>query len=288
MSITKNNILKKFLADSDYIYKNWKQVEIDNFFTKIFNRGTGPILFNTPIAKHLEPFWAPVLKHFEKTRRVITYERRESINTYLDAEDRARDIKIVLDYLGISRCDFVSHSSGAIATLHFALRYPEMVNSLILMNVAAYYSKWQKLQVKILSDKIAQLFPNFLALAWFLYYLAEKNTPEYEIHKYAFSQFRPFKKYMKYSLNHIILEHDIRGTLQTIKSPVLLINRNNDRIVSLADMEYLCKKLPNCYGLKKVIGGGHMFHYSHAQEIVRFMEEFYSELRNIENHSYGT
>lgn len=284
MSITKNNILKKFLTDSDYIYKNWRQTEIDNFSTKIFDKGSGPILFITPIAKHLEPFWVPILKHFEKTRRVITYERRESINTYLNAEDRTDDIKRVIDYLGISRCDFVSHSSGAIATLHFALRYPEIVNSLILMNVAAYYSKWQKLQVKILSDKIAQLLPDSLVLFWFLYYLSEKNTPEYEIHKYAFSQFRPLKKYMKYSLNHIILEHDIRSALQTINTPVLLVNRSDDRIVSMADMNYICKNLPNCYGLKKVTGGGHMFYYGHAQEIVKFMEEFYLELKNIKNH----
>lgn len=174
----KNNsqsaLMKKFLEDEKYIYGNWKELSIGDFNTKIFDRGSGPILFQTPIAQHLEPFWVPILKHFENYRRVITYERRESTTSYLHAWNRAEDLKSVLDYLGVERCDFVSHSSGAIATLHFALMYPTRVNSMVLMNVAAYYSHLQG-PARILSDKI---LPNSIVLPLFLSYLAERGTEE--------------------------------------------------------------------------------------------------------------
>ncbi len=274
---SKNSLMEKFLEDSKYIYDNWKEVHIGDFNTKIFDRGLGPILFQTPIAKHLEPFWVPILKHFENRRRVITYERRESTTKYLHASDRAKDLKSVLDYMGIERCDFVSHSSGAIATLHLALMYPERVNSLVLMNVAAYYQRLQG-PARILSDKIAQMLPDSIILPLFLFYLAERNTEEYEIHRYAFSQFKPLNRFMKYSLNHIVVTHDIRNNLHEIRCPVLLINRTDDRIVRMSDMEYMQERLPNCFGLKTVTGGGHMFHYTRSSQIIEFMDEFYEQI----------
>lgn len=274
---SKPSLMVKFLEDSKYIYDNWKPVHIGDFDTKILDRGSGSILFQTPIAQHLEPFWVPILKDFENNRRVITYERREGTARYFHAWDRAKDLKSVLDYLEIERCDFVSHSSGAIATLHFALMYPERVNSMVLMNVAAYYSHLQG-PVRILSDKIAQALPNSIVLPLFLFYLAERGTEEYEIHRYAFGQFNPLNKFMKYSLNHIIITHDIRNNLHEIKCPVLLINRIDDKIAKMSYMEYMQERLPNCLGLKTVTGGGHMFHYTHSSQIIRFMEEFYEQI----------
>lgn len=275
---SKPSLMDKFLDDSKYIYDNWKEASIGDFDTKILDRGSGPILFQTPIAQHFEPFWVPILKHFENHRRVITYERREGTTRYFHAWNRAKDLKLVLDYLGIERCDFVSHSSGAIATLHFALMYPDRVNSLVLMNVAAYYPHIQG-PARILSDKIAQTLPNSFILPLFLFYLVERGTEEYEIHRYAFGQFNPLNKFMKYSLNHIVITHDIRNNLHEIRCPVLLINRTDDRIVRMSDMEYMQEKLPNCLGLRTVTGGGHMFHYTRSSQIIEFMEIFYQQIR---------
>lgn len=70
------NMLNRFIEDSKYIYDSWKDVRIGDFRTKILDRGEGRILFQTPIARNLEPFWVPILKNFERDRRVITYRRR--------------------------------------------------------------------------------------------------------------------------------------------------------------------------------------------------------------------
>ena len=272
-----SGLMHEFLEDSAYVYENWQEVCIGDFDTQVLDRGSGKVLFQTPIARHLEPFWVPILRHFEKYRRVVTYERRESATKHLQAWDRAKDLKSVLDYLGMERCDFVSHSSGAIATLHFALMYPERVNSMVLMNVAAHYPRLRG-PASTLSEKVAQVLPQSLLLPSFLLYLAERNTEEYHIHRYAFDQFKPLNKFMKYSLNHIVMRHDIRSNLQEIGCPVLLINRTDDRIVRMEDMEYMRQRLPDCRGLRTVTGGGHMFHYTRSSEIIDFMEMFYEQI----------
>ena len=267
--------LERYIEDSQYVYGNWSEAHIGDFDTKILDRGDGTILFQVPIAKYLEPFWVPLLRHFEETRRVITYERRESATMPLNAWDRAGDLCLILDHLGIDRCDFVSHSSGAIAALHFALMYPERVDSLVLMNVAAYYPELRGV-TKNLGNTIAQLLPDFVLLPLFLTYIAERGTEAFDIHRHAFSRFRPLSKYMKYSLNQIVMTHDIREQLCHIRHPVLLINRADDRVVSMDAMEYMKRRLPNCAGLESVIGGGHMFHYARAEQIIGFMEAFYA------------
>ncbi|NLO38029.1 MAG: alpha/beta hydrolase [Ruminiclostridium sp.] len=271
-------MINQYIEDSQHIYENWKKQKISDFETKIFDRGKGPVLFQTPIASHLEPFWVPIILHFEKKRRMITYQRRESTSFPFNAWDRAKDLKMVMDHLEIEQCDFVSHSSGALATLHFALMYPERVRSMVLMNVAAYYPNLQGL-VAFMSDNFAQLLPNSVVSYLFLMYLAKRGTPEYDLHKYAFGQFNPLKKYMKHSLNHIIKTHDIRSNLHEIRCPVLLINRTDDKVVSMEAMEYLNARLPDCYGLKAVTGGGHMFHYTHARPIIQFIEDFYTKMQ---------
>ena len=180
----------------------------------------------------------------------------------------------MLDYLEIECCDFISHSSGAIATLHFALMCPERVNSMVLMNVAAHYPNLKGMTA-FLGDRLAQLLPNPLVLLLFMFYLAERGTPEYDIHKYAFGRFSPLKRYLKYSLNSIVKTHDVRTELKEIGCPVLLINRTDDRVVSMEAMEYMEARFLNCYGLKTVTGGGHMFHYAHADTICDYMDNFY-------------
>jgi len=272
-----NPAIRKFVEDSRFIYEAWKEADINGFQTNILDCGAGQILFQTPIAKYLEPFWTPILRHFEKTRRIITYERRESTSQYMHAWDRAKDMLAVMDHLEITRCDIVSHSSGAVASFHFALMYPERVRSIVLMNVAAFYPKLRG-PIAVLSDKLAPLLPDAIVLPLFLTFLAKRGTEDYALHRYAFGKFKPLGLHLKYSLNHITQEHDLRESLCAIRCPVLLINRTDDAVVPMEDMVYLHDRLPRCFGLHTVAGGGHMFHYRHAGDIIGFMEGFYRRI----------
>ncbi len=76
--------------------------------------------------------------------RTVVYDQRghgESTNTG-DAEtytfdQLVSDLRAFLDALGIARCDLLGHSMGGMIALRFALRHPERVASLVLMDTAA-------------------------------------------------------------------------------------------------------------------------------------------------------
>lgn len=92
-------ILEKeaFQKNANFIYRQWKAVNIKGWNTKILDIGQGePIIF-VPMARGLEPFDSLIIQHFAKTYRVITFERRENENQILDRKSRANDIKQVVD-----------------------------------------------------------------------------------------------------------------------------------------------------------------------------------------------
>ena len=70
--------------------------------------------------------------------RITTYDlrghgRSDVPPTGYTTEDMAGDLGRLLDVLGIDSADFVGHSLGADVALHFALRHPDRVRRLILV-----------------------------------------------------------------------------------------------------------------------------------------------------------
>jgi pimeloyl-ACP methyl ester carboxylesterase len=76
--------------------------------------------------------------------RTIVYDHRghgDSANTgdaagYTFAQ-LVDDLRSVLDWLGVGRCDLLGHSMGGMIALRFALAHPDRVASLVLMDTAA-------------------------------------------------------------------------------------------------------------------------------------------------------
>lgn len=264
-------------TDENFILERWKPVELNGWQTFVFDEGAGPPLVFTPIARHMEVFHSPLMQHYLARFRVITYQRQESTSMYLDARDRANDLRLVLDHLRVGRAHFISHSSGAIATAHFALVNPEMVESLVLMNWCAYYPHLQGWR-SVLNDKIGPLLPRKLVLWLFIPYMAKRGSSEYHHIYQQFAKFDRLQLHLKYSVNRIVQTHDIRADLGRIQAPVLLINRDDDRIVPMKAMEYLAEHLPNCHGLKVVHGGGHFFHYTYPAPMIEWINQFHNQL----------
>jgi pimeloyl-ACP methyl ester carboxylesterase len=70
--------------------------------------------------------------------RMTTYDLRGHGYSEVSPEgyttaNHAKDLKCLLDELGIERADFMGHSFGADIALHFTILYPERVNRLVLV-----------------------------------------------------------------------------------------------------------------------------------------------------------
>lgn len=87
--------------------------------------------------------WIDVVDDLAVDRQVITFDHRghgESTNVGEESGySFARlvdDLEMVLDELGVERCDLLGHSMGGAVVMRFALLHPDRVRSLILMDTA--------------------------------------------------------------------------------------------------------------------------------------------------------
>lgn len=84
-------------------------------------------------------YWTPQIESLATARRVILYDHRgtaRSDRALPDAsvEAMADDMVTVLDGLGIARADVIGHAAGGIAGLAMALKAPERIGRLIVVN----------------------------------------------------------------------------------------------------------------------------------------------------------
>lgn len=88
--------------------------------------------------------WAKVAPKLAKQRRVITFDHRghgDSTNVGDAAaytfDNLVDDLETVIDTLGPAPVHLLGHSMGGVVAQRFALRHPESLKSLILMDTAA-------------------------------------------------------------------------------------------------------------------------------------------------------
>lgn len=293
IELENSSILKKeeFQKNANFIYQQWKAVNIKGWNTKILDIGQGePIVF-VPICRGLEAFDSLLIQHFVKTNRVITFERREDENKILDRQSRANDIKQVLDYLNIQKAHFISHSSGSVATTTLALELPSLFLSYVWMSLSPKPVMdliwWKKLAARLshyipLPDSVVV---NILAST-----CAGGSTSL--LYKRIYEQFmsvketagvKKIKLWFEYNV-WALIQYDRSAGLEKLTMPILLMNNDDDLINSVQAMTVIEKQLPHSYGYKIIHGGRHFFQYTRSEQVIQNIEEFYAKLNLTENN----
>jgi aminoacrylate hydrolase len=85
-------------------------------------------------------YWAPNLAALATRHRVVLYDHRgtgrssRSLPEAVSVEDMADDVLMLMDELELSRAHIVGHAAGGMAALALALKAPERVGSLVIVN----------------------------------------------------------------------------------------------------------------------------------------------------------
>jgi len=85
-------------------------------------------------------FWAPQLNALTKHFHVVLYDQRgtgrnlEPLPNGYSLSDMADEVVAVLDSASIGRCHFIGHALGGLVGLDLALRHPERLDRLVLVN----------------------------------------------------------------------------------------------------------------------------------------------------------
>lgn len=85
-------------------------------------------------------YWAPNLAAFAERFRVITYDHRgtgrsdRALPETVTVDDFADDMLALMDILGVQRAHIVGHAAGGVAGLALALKAPERLDRLVVVN----------------------------------------------------------------------------------------------------------------------------------------------------------
>lgn len=273
------------------LYANIKYIKI---CYEIFGEGF-PVILVHGFAK--KEFWMGQIGELSKEFKVIIFDNRgvgksDSPNEPYTMEMLRDDLKALMDFLNIKKAHLIGHSEGGMIIQHFVLKYPEMVDKLVLMSTNMGFP----------DESAVELFKNN-QIALYNSRLKDPIKTFYEKMKMRFS--RKFFKEMEQNpeknfygifsandlldidninpwtpqdiLNHAnaLSTHNTSDLLYMIKNKTLILTGDKDRLTPKIASEQLHEKIQGSQLV--VIEGGHYFPLEKASEVNKYLLEFLRE-----------
>ncbi len=185
-----------------------------------------------------------IIPQLSKHRQIIGVELQahghtNDRDTYLTFEQDADDVAKLLENLEISKADFLGFSNGGQTTIELAIRYPELVNKIIL--ASAFYKRsaiapqfWEGFENAKLNDMPEVLKESFL----------NANNNAEALQNMFNKDVQRMKGFKGWSAEQ----------MKTIKAPALVINGNSD-VSSPEHAVEMYRIIPDCE--LAIFPGGH-------------------------------
>ena len=195
---------------------------------------------------------------------------RERYSMYQQADD----VKGLLDFLGIEKTNVLGISYGGEVGMIFAIKYPELVNSLI---VACSIPKVDR-YARLIADKWMMAARLRSGKYLFLSMVTDIYSPNFINEKWDFIEktilsfeevdFEAFIELLK-----SFMELNILNDLPKIKAPTLIITAGRDRTKPDIYSKMMHKKIANSE-LKVIEGAGHVVNWEKPEEFNKIVLEF--------------
>jgi aminoacrylate hydrolase len=211
-------------------------------------------------------YWAPQIAALTAKYRVITYDQRGTgraraiqLPAGYAISDMADEIPEILDATATKDCHFVGHALGGLAGVDLALRPPDRVRSLIIVNgwatADAHTRRCFEIRVALLHGAGPEAYvraqPIFLYPATWLAANAKRMETE---DAHALSGFQGTNNLLRRI--EALLRFDATAQLDALRLPVLLSASRDDVLVPCSQSETLAARLPNAI-LDVAPYGGH-------------------------------
>ncbi len=235
--------------------------------------------------------FGPLSEHF----KVIRFDNRNGGNSdrpnYPNtAEMLADDVRGLMDYLKIEKSYIIGWSLGGIIVQHFAIKYPNRIKKIILINTVMGAPDNQGVEmlkrnhIKTLEERKKdpiQAFWNGTHLGYYYSFRKEMRTNP----KKKFFGLWSVEDLIRYENLNPLTPQDIinqstalfqkitNQDLQQIKNPTLLIASSHDKLTSSNSMIEMHNTIPNST-LTVINKAGHSSPLSRAPEINKLIIEF--------------
>jgi 3-oxoadipate enol-lactonase len=198
--------------------------------------------------------WKEHLKRLAADYQVIIYDMRDQgqsdrLAPGYDISIHAEDLKKLLDHLAIKRSDFLGVSYGGMVVQIFTLRYPQMVDRLVLANTTAHMDQYLR-SAGEMWKRAARLYDGeaFFDLALIPIYSRMFYNEQYD---WLIARREIFKKALTREWFDGLIRlassnttYDIRQKIGSIKVQTLLISSDNDVLTPYTYMLDMHRQIP--------------------------------------------
>jgi pimeloyl-ACP methyl ester carboxylesterase len=191
-----------------------------NIYNEIHGEGKPVILLHGAYMT-INLNWNEIIPELSKSRKVIAVEiqghgRTVDIDRPFSYEELADDLAELCKHLQIEKTDVIGYSFGGTVALQFAIKYPALLNRMVITSTTYKYEGW----LPEVRQMLASFNPDFFD--------ATPLKPEYErIAPYP-GHWKDFvAKFIEFDKQDFNLGEE---NMKSIKSPVLFIMGDNDGV----------------------------------------------------------
>jgi len=209
-------------------------------------------------------YWAPNLAALTEHHRIILYDHRgtgrsdRDLAFNLSVDDMADDVLALMDGLGLASAGFVGHAAGGVIGLSLALRAPDRLDRLVVVNGFAkpdpHFLRCFETRLALLRDSGIRAFlhaqPIFLYPARWISEHGERLAAE-EVQALQHFQGAPNIEARIAAL----AAFDVDASLAEIRTPTLLIAAEDDMLVPASSSERLAEGMAGA--TLAIMTGGH-------------------------------
>jgi pimeloyl-ACP methyl ester carboxylesterase len=219
---------------------------------------------------------------FGDSHRVVTWDERghgltESTDDDFSYWDSADDLRGLLDHLGIERAVVGGMSQGGFLSLRFALRHPDRVAGLVLIDTQSGREDPDKLpQYETMVDVWVTDGPSDMIADAVAAIIIGPDRPE-SAAWIAKWKARPTGQ-IRQIFRTLVTRDDITDRLGEIAAPALVIHGEEDLAIDVPRAEALAAGLPNARPLVRVPGAGHAANLTHPEPANAAIADFLRSL----------
>lgn len=239
--------------------------------------------------------WRTIIRAFESNARCLAYDQRghgKSIKPQSGyaPEDYAHDLLLILDDLQWDKITLVGHSMGGRNAIHFAFKYPERVNKLVIEDIGPEGDPYALRYYQALFDLIPTPFSDRRTAKDFLMteFVKKAHTRDNAqmIAEYFYANMTELENEWgaivvdwRFS-KEAILESVAQGRaqdrwheVQSLQVPTLLIRGELSKELSTETFQKMLACNEKIQGAE-ILGAGHWVHYDKSKEFIETIKKF--------------
>lgn len=226
--------------------------------------------------------WVLTTPYFRENYRIVLLDfifqgQSDKEGPARSFDQHARDVKSVLDLLGIQKAIIAGLSYGSLVAQHFAILFPDLTEKLILLSTFAhktpYYeaielSWWRGLELGGYPLMLDIMLPSVLSEAYF-----KNPLIPIDLMKQARRDANNEKEALFKLMAATKEREDFRPKLKKIKAPTLVVQGEKDLLLPVHMAVEVSNNIPGSI-LKVIPGAGHTLNLEAIQPMAKEILDF--------------